>query len=100
GPAPAAERAGRFRISGLGRRDRAREAVIGLTLTEGHADHVTVELVHGGRVVARSRPLKASTKRRRVVLRRPGRRRFPAGRYTVVVRRAGGVVARRAVRAG
>ena len=96
-PAPAA---GHFRVRWIGRRDHAREAVVGLSLSEGHADRVTVELLHRGRTVARSRPVSAGPKPRRVVLRRHGRRRFPPGRYALVVRHAGAVVARRAVRVG
>jgi hypothetical protein len=59
---------------------------------------LTVELRRAGRVVARRRVEKLGTAPRRVLLRRAHRRRFGAGRYTLVVRRGKRTLARRAVR--
>ena len=97
---PPGSRAGAFTIRWFGRRENAEEAVIGLSRAGTAMRGVRVELVHGGRVLARSRPVTVGTRQRRIVLQRAGDRPFPAGRYTIVVRKGAKVLARREVRAG
>jgi hypothetical protein len=63
-------------------------------------DGVTVELRRGGKLVARSQPVRVERTARRLVLRRSGGRKFAAGAYWLVVRRDGRVLHRRAVRIG
>jgi hypothetical protein len=65
----------------------------------GNMSGVTVELLHRGRVIARTNEVSVNSAGRRLVLRRRGDHSFPPGSYTVVVRHAGHVVARRPVRA-
>jgi hypothetical protein len=87
-----------IRLSWFGRREHATEVSIGLAATGAALKGVRVELVHNGHVVARSGPITVGKHRRRVVLRRRANRPFPDGRYTVLVRKAGRVLAQRAVR--
>jgi len=58
----------------------------------------TVEVRRAGKVVARRRVEKIGAAPRRVLLRRAHRRKFTAGRYTLVVRRGKRTLARRTVR--
>ncbi|MCW2968073.1 MAG: hypothetical protein JWM71_1845, partial [Solirubrobacteraceae bacterium] len=87
-------------IRWYGRRHKPGGIVLELSSSGGSVKGVSVELRRAGRLMARSRGLVVGTSRRRVVLRRPGGARFPAGPYTIVLRRAGKVIARRDVRAG
>jgi hypothetical protein len=59
---------------------------------------LTVELRRGKTPIARSRPSRVTKAFTEVVLRRAHGRRFRSGRYTLVVRRGGRVIARRGVR--
>jgi hypothetical protein len=96
-------RAGRGRILDVrffGRRRRARGVVVKLRATEEPVGGITVELRRGGRLVARTRPVRVAETAREVVVRRRRSARFRAGRYTLVVRRSGETIARRAVRLG
>ncbi|MEA2481116.1 MAG: hypothetical protein QOJ07_3038 [Thermoleophilaceae bacterium] len=86
-----------LRVRWYGRRRHATDVLLVLTSTGGRIDGVTIELIRAGRTVARSRHASVGDARRRVVLRRKGGRRFPAGPYTVVVRSAGKVIAQRTV---
>ncbi|MFL5885179.1 MAG: hypothetical protein ACJ77M_08930 [Thermoleophilaceae bacterium] len=95
-PGAAPKTAG-FRIHWYGRRRRSREVVIALSHAGRPIEHVTVELHRHGRTLARSHSMTVGEKRRRLVLHRRGGGRFPAGRYTVVIRGARGVLARRDV---
>jgi hypothetical protein len=105
GPSPAsfAVAAGSGRslsVRYYGRRHAAHGVVVVLSATGGRLSGVTIELQRAGRVVARARAASVGEAPRRVVLRRAGGRRVAAGRYTLVLRRAGKVIARRAVRVG
>ena len=82
-----------------GRRRRVHGGVVlRLQATGEPVGGVVVELRRGGKLVARSRAVRVTDALREVVLHRPKRRRFPAGRYTLVVRRRGTVLLRRSVR--
>jgi hypothetical protein len=82
-----------------GRRRRYGGILLVLQSSPGPLRGVTVELRRGGKLVARRSGLTIGAKRRQVVLKRAGGGRFPDGRYTIVVRRAGRVIARRSVTA-
>src|SRR4051812_901500 len=90
----------RLDVRYYGRRHASRGVVVVLGATGGALSGVTVELQRAGRVVARARAARVDEARRRVVLRRSGGRRVPAGRYTLVLRHGSAVLARRAVRVG
>jgi hypothetical protein len=66
---------------------------VSLSATGGALTGVTVEMRRGGRVIARSKPVKVGAAGRRIAF----RRRFAAGDYRLVVRRKGKVLLRRAV---
>jgi hypothetical protein len=83
-----------------GGRRHSTAMVLSLESGGGRIARVTVELRRGGHVIARSRSMTIGEARRHVLLERPGGRRFPPGIYTLVVRRAGKVIARRDVRGG
>ena len=88
-----------LRVRWYGRRHHRRRVRLGLSAAGGDVGGVTVELRRGGRLLARTARLTVGGEPRRVHLRRREGRRFPGGRYTIVVRQAGKVVARREVRA-
>jgi hypothetical protein len=83
-----------------GRRHKPGGIVVSLAASRGKVKGITVELRRKGKLVARSRALVVGDVSRRVVLHRPGGQRFPAGPYTIVIRRQGKIIARREVRAG
>src|SRR3954469_5479599 len=83
-----------------GRRRSARGVVVMLNAHGGTLRGVTVELRRGSHVIARGRAASVGDAPRRVVLRRAKGRRFAHGRYTLVLRGADGVLARRPVRVG
>jgi hypothetical protein len=89
-----------LRVRFYGRRHAVDGVLLKLAATGAAVSGVTVELQRGGKVVARSARVHVGHSTLRVVLRRRARRRFPLGPYTLVVRRAGKVIARRAVRLG
>jgi hypothetical protein len=93
-----ARRAAQWNVRSFRRGRNGRYVVLALAFG-GTMRGVTVELVRRGRVLARSNEVTVDAAGRRVVLRRHGEHGFPPGRYTVVVRHAGRVVARRPVRA-
>lgn len=86
-------------IRWYGRRHKIHGMLIVLTSTGGTVRGVSVELHRAGRVMAKSHAITVGERRRRVILRRPHTQRFPDGPYTIVLRRAGKVIARRNVRA-
>jgi hypothetical protein len=98
-PAVAAGTRSGLEVRWYGRRHRHHGALVALRAGDGALDRVTVELRRAGRLVARSRATTVGARRREIVLRRPGGRRFASGSYTLVVLRAGTVLARRTVRA-
>lgn len=71
-----------------GRRHRHGGVLVTVAALGQKLNGITVELRRGTTLVARSRIPKADAKPRRVVLRRPGGRKFPAGAYTLIVRSA------------
>jgi hypothetical protein len=83
-----------------GRRRRRGGVLLRVSATGSAVSAVTVELRRGGRLFARSSPLKAAAAASDVVLRRRRGHRFPIGAYTLIVRHRGKIVARRAVRLG
>lgn len=84
-----------------GRRKKHRGAVLlRVHATGATVRGVTVELRRGGRLVARSGRMTISGRARDVVLRRGRKQRFALGAYSLVTRRAGVIVDRRAVRLG
>jgi hypothetical protein len=96
----AAARSTAVEVRWYGRRRRAHHGlVVAARASDGTLDGVVVELRRAGRLLARSRPATLGTREREIVLRRAGGRRFPAGSYSLLVKRGGAVLARRAVRA-
>jgi hypothetical protein len=89
-----------LRVRFYGRRHARRGVLLRIEATGEPVRGVTLELRRGGSLLARSRALRVAEGSREVVLRRRRRARFPLGRYTLVVRRDGKVIARRAVRLG
>jgi hypothetical protein len=65
---------------------------------DGALRRVTLELRRGKRLRVRATLARADGTPRRLVLRRRGGRKFPAGRYRLVVRQGGTVLLRRNVR--
>jgi hypothetical protein len=99
-PAAAAARSTAVEVRWYGRRRSAHDGlVVAVRASDGTLDGVVVELRRGGRLIARSRPATIAVRRREIVLRRAGGRRFPTGAYSLLVKRGGAVLARRAVRA-
>jgi hypothetical protein len=88
--------ASRLAIQWFGGRQHGRRLVVGLRSTT-QLRRVTVEARRGGRLYARSRAISVSSQRRKVALRRRRARRFPKGRYAIVIRRPGAILARRTV---
>jgi hypothetical protein len=89
----------RLTLRWYGRRRRYGGILLVLQSSPGPLRGVTVELWRGGKLLARRGGLTFGARRRRVVLKRSGGGRFPDGRYTIVVRRGGRVIARRSVTA-
>jgi len=83
-----------------GRRHAARGVLVVLSASPGALRGVTVELRRGRHVVARTRAANVGESPRRVVLRGAHGSRIRRGHYTLVLRGAAGVLARRAVRVG
>jgi hypothetical protein len=83
-----------------GRRRSRKGVLLRLRATGEPLSGVTVELRRENRLVARSRPARIRDASRDVVLRRRRGRGFAVGRYSLVVRRNGTVLERRAVRLG
>ena len=84
----------------FGRSHRRRGVYVKLRTTGEPLGGITVELRRGKTRIARSRATRVTSTFREIVLRRPRERRFRDGRYTLVVRREGAVIGRRAVRLG
>jgi phospholipase C len=72
--------------------------VAGLRTTRGAFTQLSVQLLHGKRVVAAAHVKRVTTVPHQVVLRPRHGHQFPRGRYELVVRRGRHVLARRAVR--
>jgi len=83
-----------------GRRHALHGVLVELNTNTGTLTDLHVELRRGGRVMARAAAGVVGTDRRRLVLRRRRARRFPAGRYTLIVRKGTGRVVARAVPVG
>ena len=99
-PPDAAAPAGRALVLGWrGSRKHGREIVVDLGTTGARLTRVTVELRRGSRVFARRRGLTISGNQRELALKRGGDARFPAGRYTLLVRHGPRVLLRRRVTA-
>jgi hypothetical protein len=78
---------------------RYRHAVkVKVAATGGPSSGIAIELRRHGVRVARAAGFRAREKAHSLLLRRPSGRAFPAGRYTLVVRQHGTVVAERTVR--
>jgi hypothetical protein len=87
----------RLTVRWYGWRSRYRGILLTIETNGAKLDGITIELRRGRHLVARRRGLTATARRRNVVLRRKHEARFPDGRYTLIVRRAGKVLVRRAV---
>jgi hypothetical protein len=99
GPAePSSPPAGAGRVTAKVGSARPRGVRVELRTTRGTLDEVEVELVRGGRVVARRRLNRVSTASRTLVLQRRGDRPFAPGTYELVVREGSRTRLRRAVR--
>jgi hypothetical protein len=84
----------------FGRRHALKGILVELNTNHGGLADVVVELHHRGRLMSRGRAGRVTSARRRFILTRARGRRFPAGRYTIVVRVAGRAPVRRAVPVG
>ncbi|MEA2374416.1 MAG: hypothetical protein QOD53_879, partial [Thermoleophilaceae bacterium] len=89
----------RLTLRWYGRRQRYHGILITLQTNGQRLSGVSVELYRGKRLLGRRRGLTVGAGRRNVVFRRRHGGRFPDGRYTLVVRRAGKVLIRRKVTA-
>jgi hypothetical protein len=90
----------RVAVRFYGRRRSRKGVLLRLQATGATVAGITVELRREGRLVTRSRALRVGGTSRDVVLRRRRGRPFARGRYSLVVRRNGTVLERRAVRLG
>jgi hypothetical protein len=96
-PKTTSGRHGRVTLRWLGRPKRHGGILLELSTSRSKLRGVTVELSRGGHVLVRRRGLTLTGRRRKITLERRGGGDFPDGRYTIVVRRAGNVLVRRAV---
>jgi hypothetical protein len=78
-------------------RDRLLGLPVILHALHGKLEHVTIELAHRDRVLARRRLKQLGTRPRRIVLRPRPHHHFPPGRYTLSVRTRTGVIYRRSI---
>lgn len=90
----------RLALRVYGRRRPDRGVLMTIAAVDSALTGVTLELRRGNKSYARSAPLEADRRVRRVVLRRHGQKRFPSGAYEVLVRRRGKLLAREPVRLG
>ena len=89
----------RLTLQWYGRRHKPGGIVLVLHTDGSPLRDISVELRRGAHTLARRRGLTITKRRRTLVLKRPGGHRWPDGRYTLVVRRAGKVLVRRTVSA-